>query len=50
LDNESISKGAAELAETTPGPAWQARGRRFESAMLHLGRLNSKLAVSDVDC
>jgi hypothetical protein len=29
---------------------WQARGRRFESAMLHPRNLNSDLALGNFDC
>ncbi len=30
--------------------AWQARGRRFESAMLHPPFLNSDLALKTFEC
>src|ERR1051326_7233687 len=34
-DRESISRRAPEVGNTSAARTWQARGRRFESAMLH---------------
>ena len=48
-DRESISEWSAELAINAPALAWQARGRRFESAMLHQN-VNSELALRRGEC
>ncbi len=44
MDRSQSQKGRLN-AQKVPPLAWQARGRRFEYAMLHRHKLNSDLAL-----